>query len=194
MTNFEHATKIPLMIGCPGGKCVGRTSALVESIDIMPTLLQEAGITAPACPPTHAGSRATTFCVEGRSLSPLLREPTTPTVLAGYGAAYSQFPRPEHPQTIDLSCRDDPKTQKGCASGPCLDGCPNKMGKSVQCPSLWWVQQVRSLINVRPVLTRVHGQDGQVQVHSVGDFQQVFQCHLPRRTCRLGPCGGSGAV
>jgi hypothetical protein len=137
MTNFEHATKIPLMIGCPGGKCVGRTSALVESIDIMPTLLQEAGITAPACPPTHAGSRATTFCVEGRSLSPLLREPTTPTVLAGYGAAYSQFPRPEHPRTIDLSCRDDPKTQKGCASGPCLDGCPNKMGKSVQCPSLW---------------------------------------------------------
>ena len=31
-------TKIPLMIGCPGGKCVGRTSALVESIDIYPTV------------------------------------------------------------------------------------------------------------------------------------------------------------
>lgn len=135
MTNFEHATKIPLMIGCPGGKCVGRTSALVESIDIMPTLLEEAGITAPACPSTHAGSRATTFCVEGRSLSPLLREPTTPSVLAKYSAAYSQFPRPEHPSTIDLSCRDDPKTQHGCALGPCLDGCPNKMGKSSRCPT-----------------------------------------------------------
>jgi arylsulfatase A-like enzyme len=29
------------MISCPGGKCVGRTSALVESIDIMPTILEE---------------------------------------------------------------------------------------------------------------------------------------------------------
>ena len=135
MTNFEHGTKIPLMIGCPGGKCIGRTSALTESIDIMPTILEEAGIVAPACPPTHAGSRATTFCVEGRSLSPLLRAPTAPSVLAKHTAAYSQFPRPEHPgRMIDLSCRDNPKTQKGCALGPCLDGCPNKMGK-VACPT-----------------------------------------------------------
>ena len=57
MTNFEHGTKIPLMIGCPGGKCVGRTPALVESIDIYPTLLEEAGITVPSCPTNMAASR-----------------------------------------------------------------------------------------------------------------------------------------
>jgi arylsulfatase A-like enzyme len=107
MTNFEHATKIPLMIGCPGGKCVGRSPALVESIDIMPTLLAEAGISVPACPPTHAASRATTYCVEGRSLSDLLRAPTAPSALAKRPAAYSQFPRPEHPERmIDLACRE----------------------------------------------------------------------------------------
>jgi iduronate 2-sulfatase len=133
MTNFEHGTKIPLMIGCPGGKCVGRTPALVESIDIMPTLLTEAGIAAPACPPTHAASRATNYCVEGRSLSDLLRAPTAPAALAKHSAAYSQFPRPEHPsRMIDLACRDNPKQQHGCASGECTDGCPNKMGYTVR--------------------------------------------------------------
>ena len=45
------------MIGCPGGKCVGRTPALVESIDIYPTLLEEAGITVPSCPTNMAASR-----------------------------------------------------------------------------------------------------------------------------------------
>lgn len=44
MTNYEHGTKIPLMIGCAGGGCVGRSSALVEAVDIYPTLLEEAGI------------------------------------------------------------------------------------------------------------------------------------------------------
>ena len=66
------------------------TSALVEAIDIMPTILAEAGISAPACPPTHAASRATAYCVEGKSLSPLLREPSAPAVLAKFSAAYSQ--------------------------------------------------------------------------------------------------------
>ena len=48
MTNFEHATKIPLMIGCGGGEaCVGRSAALVEALDIMPTVLEEAGVVPP---------------------------------------------------------------------------------------------------------------------------------------------------
>ena len=33
---------------------------------------------------------------------------------------------------IDLSCRDNPKTQKGCATGFCKEGCPNKMGYTVR--------------------------------------------------------------
>ena len=86
---WKHATKIPLMIGCPGGKCVGRTSALVEAIDIMPTILAEAGISAPACPATHAASRATDYCVEGRSLSALLREPTAPSTVQHTRNSYS---------------------------------------------------------------------------------------------------------
>ena len=36
MTNYEHALKIPLLIGCGAGKCTGRSSALVEAVDIMP--------------------------------------------------------------------------------------------------------------------------------------------------------------
>ena len=95
-TNFEHGTKIPLMIGCPGGKCVGRTPALVQSIDIMPTVLEEAGLSIPPCPSKMAHSRLVEFCTEGRSLSPLLREPQGPAV-ASFTASYSQFPRPEHP-------------------------------------------------------------------------------------------------
>jgi hypothetical protein len=39
----------------------------------------------------------------------LLREPQATEAFA---ASYSQFPRPEHPRTIDLSCRDNPKQQK----------------------------------------------------------------------------------
>lgn len=124
-TNFEHATKIPLLIGCAGRGCAGRTRALVSSLDIMPTLLEEAGLTVPHCPTSHAASRSTDFCVEGRSLSPLLRDPGA----AGhFDAAYSQFPRPEHPgRMVDLSCRDDPKQQHSCTQGFCNDGCLNKM-------------------------------------------------------------------
>ena len=39
----------------------------------------------------------------------------------------------EHPEKmIDLSCRDDPKTQKGCATGFCRRGCPNKVSNSLR--------------------------------------------------------------
>ena len=66
----------------------------MEAIDIMPTLLEEAGILVPACPASAALSRTTAFCTEGRSLSALLRDPANTT---GYEASFSQFPRPEHP-------------------------------------------------------------------------------------------------
>ena len=75
MTNFEQATRIPLMIGCGGGGCTGRSSALVEAIDIMPTILEEAGLPVGRCPAGAGASRRTRLCTEGRSLSPLLRAP-----------------------------------------------------------------------------------------------------------------------
>jgi len=129
MTNYEHGTKIPLMIGCGGNSCVGRTSALVEAIDIMPTLLEEAGIPISACPPLAKDSRRTNLCTEGRSLSTLLRQPSQ---TSNFTASFSQFPRPEHPEKmVDVSCRSKNLT-KGCAEGFCLDGCPNKMGYTVR--------------------------------------------------------------
>ena len=55
-------------------RCAGRASAIVEAIDLMPTLLEEAGLPVPPqCADSAAASRATSLCTEGKSLSPLLR-------------------------------------------------------------------------------------------------------------------------
>jgi len=128
MTNYEHATKIPLMIGCGGGACSGRSKAMVEAIDIMPTLLEEAGIKIPTCPTNAKASRKTLLCTEGKSLSSLLRKPSTPD--DPDAASYSQFPRPEHPSKqpalsgFDLLCQSEGNVKKG--------SCPNKMGYTIR--------------------------------------------------------------
>jgi iduronate 2-sulfatase len=76
-TNFEIDTRAPLMIRAPGAKANGRTSdALVELVDIYPTLCDLAGLPVP-----HS--------LEGTSLVPLLNGAAT-TVK---NAAFSQFPR-----------------------------------------------------------------------------------------------------
>src|SRR5207247_720608 len=49
-----------------------RTSALVESVDLYPTLCELAGLPAPAAPIVPQK-------VEGRSLVPVLRDPSVPT-------------------------------------------------------------------------------------------------------------------
>ena len=122
MTNFEHATKIPLLLGCGGSHCSGRSPALVEAIDIMPTILEEAGLPIRPCPFHTAASRQVGICTEGRSLSSLLREPQAPQ--GEDAASYSQFPRPEHPERHpDLQCQ---------AEGKPRETCPNKMGYSIR--------------------------------------------------------------
>ena len=64
--NYEGATRAPLMIIDPRIKTAGgRTRALVEFVDIYPTLVELCGL-----PPAPG--------VEGRSLTPLLRDPSTP--------------------------------------------------------------------------------------------------------------------
>ena len=64
--NYEGATRAPLMIAAPGMKAAGRpTPAVVEFIDIFPTLADLAGLPAPAG-------------IEGRSLRPLLDDPSAP--------------------------------------------------------------------------------------------------------------------
>ena len=72
-TNYEEATHIPLLIIAPRVTKAGRrTSALVESVDLYPTLCELAALPAPS-PPVVPQK------VEGRSLVPVLRDPTAPT-------------------------------------------------------------------------------------------------------------------
>lgn len=59
---FEESSRIPLIVSAPGRKGRGASRALVESIDIYPTVAELAGI----APPAH---------LEGQSFAPLLDNP-----------------------------------------------------------------------------------------------------------------------
>jgi len=74
-TNFEESTHSPLIIHAPG-KRSGKTEALVEFIDIYPTIADLAGLPLPK----H---------LEGKSLIPLMDDPA----LEWSEGAVSQFPR-----------------------------------------------------------------------------------------------------
>lgn len=77
-TNYEIATRVPLMIWTPDMPARGAsTDALVELVDMYPSLCELAGLPVP----NH---------VEGHSFAPLLEEPTRPWKTA----AFSQFPTP----------------------------------------------------------------------------------------------------
>jgi iduronate 2-sulfatase len=67
-TNYEQATHIPLLIVAPGVTRPGsRTAALAETVDLYPTLCELAGLPKPIVPQS----------LDGRSLVPVLRDPTT---------------------------------------------------------------------------------------------------------------------
>jgi arylsulfatase A-like enzyme len=79
-TNYEIATRVPLMIWTPvmPDKNRGKTTdALVELVDMYPTLCELAGIELP----DH---------LEGHSFAPLLKQPE----MHWKNAAFSQFPNP----------------------------------------------------------------------------------------------------
>lgn len=77
-TNFEEATRAPLIISVPGQKNAGKKSeAFVEFVDIYPSLAELAGL------PKPEG-------LEGVSFKPLLDDPKRPWK----AAAFSQYPRP----------------------------------------------------------------------------------------------------
>jgi iduronate 2-sulfatase len=75
--NYEWATRAPLILFVPGRpNAGGRTSALVEFVDIYPTLAEACGLAIPTG-------------LEGVSMMPLLARPDRPWKRA----AFSQYPR-----------------------------------------------------------------------------------------------------
>ncbi|MCA9058753.1 MAG: DUF4976 domain-containing protein, partial [Planctomycetaceae bacterium] len=87
-TNMENDANAPLIIRAPGQKTPGKsTRALVEFVDIYPTLCDLAGLPKPQ----H---------LEGLSAAPLLDDPEQPWK----SAAFSQYPRG---QVMGYSMRTD---------------------------------------------------------------------------------------
>jgi len=90
MTNFELGTHIPLIVTTPGQKAGRRTKALVEFVDIYPTLAELCGLSLPK----H---------LEGKSFVPLLDKPEQPWKQA----VFSQYLRPGKPPIMGRSIRTD---------------------------------------------------------------------------------------
>lgn len=91
--NYETSARAPLIVAVPGRKAAGKKSdALVEFVDIYPTLAEACGL------PQPAG-------VEGTSLTPLLDDPAR----AWKSAAFSQYPRaiPGQGRGMGYSLRTD---------------------------------------------------------------------------------------
>jgi iduronate 2-sulfatase len=74
-TNYEQATRAPLLISAPGRRTPQRSRSLVEFVDIYPTLCELAGLEKPS----H---------LQGESLVPILDAPTTTRA-----AAFQVYPR-----------------------------------------------------------------------------------------------------
>lgn len=90
-SNTEDDTNAPLILSVPGMKNPGsRTRALVEFVDIYPTLADLAGIPAPPY-------------LEGTSAKPLLDDPDRPWK----SAAFSQYPRRQNGDLMGYSMRTD---------------------------------------------------------------------------------------
>ena len=88
-TNFEVDTRVPLIIAAPGLARNARSRALVEMVDVFPTLTELCG-------------GATPKACEGQSLLPLLRDPTG----RGREFAVSQYPR-EQGRVMGYTLRND---------------------------------------------------------------------------------------
>ena len=76
LTNFEIGTRVPMIISVPGMKAAGqRSDALVELLDLYPTLSELAGLSIPAD-------------VQGNSFAPLIDQPDQTWKPAAYSIMY----------------------------------------------------------------------------------------------------------
>jgi len=64
-TNYEQAARIPVLVAGPGVKAGAKTTSLIETVDIYPTLAELAGLPAPTG-------------LDGRSFAATLRDPAAP--------------------------------------------------------------------------------------------------------------------
>lgn len=90
-TNLEDATHVPFILRVPGITDGGmRSKALVELVDIFPTLTELTGLgVPPTCPENNKKILA---CVEGSSAVPLLKDPNQ----QWKKAVFSQYARPQY--------------------------------------------------------------------------------------------------
>ncbi len=88
-TNFELDTRVPMILVNPGSKENQQSKALVEFVDIYPTLAELCDLPVPA------------HC-EGTSMAPLLKKPNRPWKTA----AFSQYPRKKD-KVMGYSMRTD---------------------------------------------------------------------------------------
>merc|ERR1712139_111355 len=89
-TNFEFATRAPMMVHVPGLTDKGIvTEHFSEHVDLFPTLTEAAmGVQLDNCPSGDA-SFDVALCTEGSSLVPLMKDPSSPVK----SASFSQYPR-----------------------------------------------------------------------------------------------------
>jgi len=71
LTLFEESLRVPLVVAAPGGKPGAEVTTPVELVDLYPTLDELAGLEQPPG-------------LQGRSLAPLLRDPSAPGGVAAY--------------------------------------------------------------------------------------------------------------
>lgn len=108
-TNFERATRSPMMIRAPGVTRPGECAALVETVDLFPTLVDLAGL-----PPLPVS--------DGTSLRPWLRDPAAPSRPAVYHV-FNRGPAQDRKEpTIGFAVRTADARYIEWRSGWSLDG------------------------------------------------------------------------
>jgi iduronate 2-sulfatase len=96
-TNYEQAARIPLIVRAPGvTKAGSRSQALVETVDLYPTLAELAGLPAPKFARPLAHARGSVQAIDGKSFVSTLKSPKASTKEAIFHV-YPRSPREKGP-------------------------------------------------------------------------------------------------